>query len=102
LISPIPVPCNFNTPVSINVGGREVEISPATFNLGAVSPGSNNCVAGAAADPSLEGSKLAVALIVNQADHDTTEFWVLGDVFLQNIYSAWDMDNVRIGFATLA
>ncbi|KAI0299940.1 acid protease [Russula brevipes] len=79
------IPCNFNTRISINVGGKEVEISPATFNLGAVSPGSSTCVAGAAADPSLEG-----------------KFWVLGDVFLQNIYSAWDVGNTRIGFATLA
>jgi len=79
------IPCSFNTPISVSVGGTEVEISPATFNLGPVSGGSNTCMAGAAADPNLTG-----------------KFWVLGDVFLQNIYSAWDVRNVRIGFATLA
>jgi cathepsin D len=31
-----------------------------------------------------------------------TGFWTLGDVFLQNVYSAWDVENRRIGFATLA
>jgi len=80
------IPCDFNTPISVSVGGIEVQISPSTFNLGLVSEsGSSTCAAGAAADPSLTG-----------------EFWVLGGVFLQNIYSAWDVGNVRIGFATLA
>ena len=38
----------------------EVEIPPAVFNLGAVSQGSDRCIAGAASDPVLEtqGGKL--------------------------------------------
>jgi cathepsin D len=97
------VPCNFNTPVSINVGGMAVSISPASFNLGPVSDSSSTCVAGAASNPSLtdcesvryfKGSN--TELIRN------TAFWVLGDVFLQNVYTAWDVGNGQIGFATLA
>ncbi|KAI9510779.1 acid protease [Russula earlei] len=79
------IPCDLNPSISISVGGREVEISPASFNLGPVSEGSSTCVAGASADPNLTGL-----------------FWILGDVFLQNVYSAWDVGNVRIGFATLS
>jgi hypothetical protein len=30
-----------------------------------------------------------------------TEIWILGDVFLQNVYTAWDVGNTRIGFADL-
>ncbi|KAN0123324.1 eukaryotic aspartyl protease [Russula decolorans] len=79
------IPCTFNTSVSINVGGKAVSIPPASFNQGRVSEGSSTCVAGAVADPDLTG-----------------RFWVLGDVFLQNVYSAWDVGGGRIGFATLA
>ena len=42
----------------MNVGGKEISISPATFNLGPVTPGSNLCMAGAAANPSLTGGEL--------------------------------------------
>ena len=35
-----------------------------------------------------------------------TEFWILGDVFLRNVYTAWDVGtgqgDARIGFADLA
>ncbi|KAI0287674.1 aspartic peptidase domain-containing protein, partial [Russula brevipes] len=72
----------FNTSISIDVGGKAVSISPAAFNLGAVDSG--DCIAGAAAASSLTG------------------FWILGDVFLRSVYSAWDVGNGRIGFATLA
>ncbi|KAI0253317.1 acid protease [Lactifluus subvellereus] len=76
------IPCDFNTSISIDVGGKDIVISPASFNLGPLSD--NTCLAGAA------------------AEHALNEFWILGDVFLRNIYSAWDVGNVRIGFATLA
>ncbi|KAF8480125.1 acid protease [Russula ochroleuca] len=79
------IPCSFNTPISFNVGGKAVSISPASFNLGPISQGSSSCTAGAFADPTL-----------------TANFWILGDVFLQNVYTAWDVGGGRIGFATLA
>ncbi|KAN0111701.1 eukaryotic aspartyl protease [Russula decolorans] len=80
------MPCTLNTSISINVGGKDVSISPASFNLGRVSPGSDLCIAGAAAANMTQGSN----------------FWILGDVFLQNVYTAWDVGGSRIGFATLA
>jgi hypothetical protein len=50
------VPCTLNTSISINVGGKDVSISPASFNLGRVSPGSDLCIAGAAAANMTQGS----------------------------------------------
>jgi len=79
------IPCTFNIPISINVGGKEISISPATFNRGPISPGSSTCLAGASSISELR-----------------TGIWILGDVFLQNVYTAWDVGNGRIGFATLA
>ncbi|KAI0043077.1 acid protease [Auriscalpium vulgare] len=79
------IPCSFNTPLSVTLGGTEFTIDPSTFNLGPVSDGSSTCVGGAAAD-----------------DDISSEFWILGDVFLQNVYTKFDVGNQQIGFATLA
>lgn len=98
----ISVPCNFNTPISISVGGKEFEISPASFNLGPVSDGSDTCIAGAAEDAAITGGNLFLHIPGDNAADHNTEFWILGDVFLQNVYSAWDVDQTRIGFAALA
>lgn len=42
----------------MNVGGKEVSISPASFNLGRVSQNSDLCMAGAASEPTLSGGEL--------------------------------------------
>jgi hypothetical protein len=58
------VPCDFDTPISIYVGGKEIRISPDTFNLGPISNGSEICLAGAASDEELIGGKLALKAIL--------------------------------------
>ncbi|KAI0042304.1 acid protease [Auriscalpium vulgare] len=79
------IPCTFNTPLEVSLGGKSFTIEPSTFNLGPVSTGSSTCVGGAAAD-----------------DEIGSEFWILGDVFMRNVYTQFDVGNKRIGFANLA
>ncbi|KAH9041264.1 acid protease [Lactarius pseudohatsudake] len=77
------IPCDFNTPISITFRGEAFDISPLTFNLGASEPDSSDCVGGFGAS-------------------DDFEFWIFGDVFLQNVYTTFDLGHDRVGFASLA
>jgi len=77
------IPCNFNTPVSLTLGGKSFSIDPSIFNMGAVEEGSSTCVGGL-------GSQ------------DNLKFWIIGDVFLRNVYTAFDVGNTRVGFASLS
>lgn len=75
-------PCSTTAHVSLTFGGRAFSISPSLFNLGRVSATSNNCVG---------------AIVGSGA----ISFWVIGDTFLQNVYSTFDVGHNRVGFATL-
>ena len=95
------VPCNFSTPISVYVGGKEIKISPDTFNLGPAFEGSDGCLAGAVSNAALTGSKFASKDLPRDKADLGTEFWVLGVVFLESTYTAWDVGHKRIGFADL-
>ncbi|TFY79205.1 hypothetical protein EWM64_g4806 [Hericium alpestre] len=75
-------PCSDPPQVSLTFGGTAFPISEDTFNLGELFLG--QCVGG-----------------IMSADLGT-DFWVAGDVFLQNVYTSFDAGNTRVGFATLA
>ncbi|KIK91444.1 hypothetical protein PAXRUDRAFT_149483 [Paxillus rubicundulus Ve08.2h10] len=77
-------PCNSVPSVSFTFGGTSFLISSDTLNLGPVYSGSSDCVGG----------------IVGQDIGNS--FWIVGDVFLANVYTAFDVGNSRVGFATLA
>ncbi|KAH7912656.1 aspartic peptidase domain-containing protein [Hygrophoropsis aurantiaca] len=76
-------PCAKVPSVSITYGGTPWPISADSFNLGQVSSGSADCVGG----------------IIAQAD---VSFWIVGDVFLRNVYTAFDVGNSQVGFAALS
>ncbi|KAF9221208.1 Asp-domain-containing protein [Gyrodon lividus] len=75
-------PCDAVPSVSLTFGGVSFFIPPETFNMGT-----------SADDPSL-----CLGAIV--AGRFTS--WVVGGVFLRHVYTAFDLVNLRVGFATLA
>ncbi|KAF9449928.1 acid protease [Macrolepiota fuliginosa MF-IS2] len=76
-------PCNANPSVSLAFSGKEFSIPSESFNLGQVSAGSSDCVGG----------------ITGTTD---INFWVVGDIFLTNVYTTFDVGNSQVGFASLA
>lgn len=76
-------PCNSFPDVSFTFGGTSFSISAETLNLGQASAGSSDCVSG----------------IVGQDTGSSS--WLIGDVFLQNVYTKFDVGNSRVGFALL-
>lgn len=75
------VPCSSIPTVSFTYGSKAFNVAPALFNLGLVNKGSKDCVG---------------AIVASDFS-----FWIVGDVFMQNVYTAFDMGNNRVGFATL-
>ena len=63
------IPCD-SVPdgITVTIEGKDFPISKDSFSLGPVSDGSKDCVGGLVAD-------------------DSMGFWILGDVFLRNVYT---------------
>ncbi|KAI0081508.1 acid protease [Panus rudis PR-1116 ss-1] len=74
-------PCSSMPTVKLSFGGKDFAIDPSLFNLGRESFASDYCIG--AVVPSQES------------------FWVIGDTFLQNVYTAFDFGKNRVGFANL-
>jgi hypothetical protein len=78
-------PCSSTLPaVSFTIGGKDFPMTQS-LNFGQVSQGSTDCIGSIVADASI-GS----------------QFWILGDAFMTNYYTVFDVGNSQVGFATLA
>ncbi|KAG2041118.1 acid protease [Suillus americanus] len=68
---------------TLTFGGQLFPVSASTFNLGPVHEGSTDCIAGLTGMPGIG------------------EHWIIGNVFLQNVYTIFDVANIQVGFARL-
>ncbi|KII89342.1 hypothetical protein PLICRDRAFT_53792 [Plicaturopsis crispa FD-325 SS-3] len=78
------VPCDSIPSVSLTFGGKKFSVSSDSFNLGAATSGSSECVGG------IVGEDIGI------------DAWIVGDVFMRNVYTAFDFGNTQVGFAKLA
>ncbi|KAJ8462700.1 hypothetical protein ONZ45_g17841 [Pleurotus djamor] len=85
-------PCSAQISMSISYGGKVWPINPRDMNLGRLAPGSSQCLGGVF-DLGLGSS------IVSGGGNPE---WVVGDVFLKNVYSIYRADPPSIGFAELS
>ncbi|KAI9459522.1 acid protease [Boletus coccyginus] len=77
-------PCDSFPTISLSFGGKAFPIAASALNLGAISSDSSDCLSG------LIGRDTGAS------------FWIVGDVFLSGVYTAFDFGNSQVGFAQLA
>jgi cathepsin D len=88
--------------IALKFGKRAFPISPNIFNLGPVHGQPNRCYGGMAFQ-----SKFGEKTLLNQCHCRLIDislvvrFWILGDTFLQNVYTAFDFGQKSVGFASL-
>ncbi|CAE7136247.1 unnamed protein product [Rhizoctonia solani] len=78
-------PCSSPPNVTFGFGGASYDVNPEYFNLGALDRSGEICVGG---------------IVGSSGVPDNA--WIVGDVFMRNVYTVFDEANSRVGFANLA
>lgn len=78
------VPCNTTAKVSFKFGGVSYNIDPRDISTQAIPSSPGNCLSGI------------------QASNALGNAWLVGDVFLKNVYSVFDINKKTVGFAPSA
>ncbi|PWN19978.1 acid protease [Microstroma glucosiphilum] len=76
-------PCTTTVSISLSFGGKDFTMNSADFNGGAL--GSGYCL----------GAIFEIDLSTTGLD------WVVGDAFLKNVFSVFEFEPARVGFASL-
>ncbi|KAJ4490934.1 aspartic peptidase domain-containing protein [Lentinula aciculospora] len=91
-------PCSTTLNTTMSFGGTAWPISSADMNLGSVSTGSSDCL----------GGIFDLSLGSNIPENSGNPSWVVGDVFLKNVYTVFrgaassSSDTPAVGFAQLS
>ncbi|KAF9227090.1 acid protease, partial [Gyrodon lividus] len=91
-------PCNTQLSVSISFGGTSWPISPADMNLGTINI--NSATGSSTASQMCVGGIFDVGSTVGSGQGIPA--WIVGDTFLKNVYSVYQVNPPAVGFAQLA
>lgn len=101
----VSVPCGRVPTIRLAFGGVAFQVSAETFNFRRVSSGSSRCIGAIVASSASTGEFAVGCAVLGESKLTScscSDFWIVGDAFLQNVYTIFDVGQSRVGFAELS